>query len=253
MAFQKGFYGVSIAGTDTGSQGLVQALGSMSKSMEKYGEYVGSEQDKEVMAQAQKAARIDDFKSYQDAVDSGEIENTKSDFYIAHYDNIKGSNAGASYQTKKNMDYETFIGEQSAQDIDDLDGSGYLAWSQNYDKENYGAFKNQSPYFMKSLDTNIAQVNQQLSAKYSSHNATRAKEKYSFNYTEQVENTIRHSDKDLYKNLDALDGTSNTFRALSGPERNALVQLPASAGVATAKFPFDGLTDESALTITVGT
>ena len=36
-------------------------------------------------------------------------------------------------------------------------------------------------------------------------------------------------------------------------ERNALVQLPASAGVATAKFPFDGLTDESALTITVGT
>jgi len=36
-------------------------------------------------------------------------------------------------------------------------------------------------------------------------------------------------------------------------EKNALIQLPASAGVATAKFPFDGLTDESALTITVGT
>ena len=36
-------------------------------------------------------------------------------------------------------------------------------------------------------------------------------------------------------------------------ENNALVQLPASAGAATAKYPFDGLTDESALTITVGT
>ena len=36
-------------------------------------------------------------------------------------------------------------------------------------------------------------------------------------------------------------------------ERNALIQLPASAGAATAKYPFDGLTDESALTITVGT
>ena len=36
-------------------------------------------------------------------------------------------------------------------------------------------------------------------------------------------------------------------------EKNALIQLPASAGVATTKFPFDGLTDESALTITVGT
>ena len=36
-------------------------------------------------------------------------------------------------------------------------------------------------------------------------------------------------------------------------EKNALIQLPASAGVATAKFPFDGLTDEANLTITVGT
>jgi len=36
-------------------------------------------------------------------------------------------------------------------------------------------------------------------------------------------------------------------------ERNALIQLPASAGAATAKFPFDGLTDEANLTITTGT
>jgi hypothetical protein len=36
-------------------------------------------------------------------------------------------------------------------------------------------------------------------------------------------------------------------------EKNALIQLPASAGPATAKYPFDGLSDESALTITVGT
>ena len=36
-------------------------------------------------------------------------------------------------------------------------------------------------------------------------------------------------------------------------ERNALVQLPASAGAATAKYPFDGLGDEAALTITLGT
>ena len=36
-------------------------------------------------------------------------------------------------------------------------------------------------------------------------------------------------------------------------EKNALIQLPASAGPATAKYPFDGLADEAALTITVGT
>ena len=36
-------------------------------------------------------------------------------------------------------------------------------------------------------------------------------------------------------------------------EKNALIQLPASAGAATAKYPFDGLTDEANLTITSGT
>ena len=35
-------------------------------------------------------------------------------------------------------------------------------------------------------------------------------------------------------------------------ENNALVQLPASAGAATAKYPFDGLSDEANLTITSG-
>ena len=36
-------------------------------------------------------------------------------------------------------------------------------------------------------------------------------------------------------------------------EKNAIIQLPASAGAATAKYPFDGLADEANLTITVGT
>lgn len=222
MAFQKGFYGVSVAGTDTGSQGLVQALGSMSKSMEKYGEYVGSEQDKKVMAQAQKAARIDDFKSYQDAVDSGEIENTKSDFYIAHYDNIKGQNAGAAYQTKKNMGYQQFWADQTNADRDDLTGEEYLAWSQNYDKENYGAFKNQSSYFMKSLDTNIAQVNQQLSATYSANNTQRVQEKYKFEYITRSESILNTANPiERKEGLLNLDANSSTFRALPANERKA--------------------------------
>ena len=36
-------------------------------------------------------------------------------------------------------------------------------------------------------------------------------------------------------------------------EDNALIQLPASAGPLTTKWPFDGLADEADLTITVGT
>mgnify|MGYP003118274195 FL=1 len=38
----------------------------------------------------------------------------------------------------------------------------------------------------------------------------------------------------------------------SAEEKNAVIQLPASAGPATTKYPFDGLSDESDLTITEG-
>ena len=40
---------------------------------------------------------------------------------------------------------------------------------------------------------------------------------------------------------------------LKAEERDPLIWLPATAGAGTAKYPFDGLTDEAALTITVGT
>jgi len=36
-------------------------------------------------------------------------------------------------------------------------------------------------------------------------------------------------------------------------ERNALIQIPAGVSAADAKYPFDGLSDDSALTITAGT
>lgn len=232
MAYQKGFYGVGIAGEDTGSKGLIKALGSMSKGLSTLAQAEGIELDKKVLAEAEKAARIDNFKSYQDAVDKGEIENTKSDFFIAHYDNIKGQNAGSEYQTKKMLAYETFIGDQSSQDIDDVDGSGYMAWSSQYDADNYKNYSNNSSYFLKSLDTSVKTVNQQLSAKYATHNATRMKLKYAQNYGIAVEDVLKQgtfgtqSDnriKSMYQQINKLDQTSNQFRALTNTERNQLV------------------------------
>ena len=44
-----------------------------------------------------------------------------------------------------------------------------------------------------------------------------------------------------------LNGLTLEFTAM---EKDPLYILPASAGASTAKFPFDGLTDETALTIT---
>ena len=58
--------------------------------------------------------------------------------------------------------------------------------------------------------------------------------------TETIDGKV--SIKDISK---ALDEYQRLFKAG--------FSTPASAGAATAKFPFDGLTDEAKLTITVGT
>ena len=224
MAFQKGFYGVTYAPEDTSSKQLVSALGTLNKSLQKYGSYVGEEQDKEVMAAAEKAARVDNFKSYQDGVDKGEIENTKSDFFIAHYDNIKGANAGSEYQIKKGIAYQEFWANQTNSDEDDADGSGYLAWSQQYDKENLDQYSNTSTFFQKSLDKSIAAVNQQLGSRYAADNSKRIKEKYSLEFITRNEDLIRNTPSDeLFASLTNLDQTSDQFRALSKRERKALV------------------------------
>lgn len=224
MAFQKGFYGVTYAPENTSSKQLISALGTLNKSLQKYGSYVGEEQDKKVMAAAEKAARVDNFKSYQDGVDKGEIENTKSDFYIAHYDNIKGANAGSEYQIKKGIAYQEFWANQTNSDQDDTDGSGYLAWSQQYDKENLDQYKNTSTFFQKSLDKSISAINQQLGSRYAADNSKRIKEKYSLEFVTRNEDLIRNSpSKDLFKTLKTLDQTSQEFRALSKRERSALV------------------------------
>ena len=224
MAFQKGFYGVTYAPEDTNSKQLVSALGSFNKSLQKYGEYVGSEQDKEVMAVAERSARVDNFKSYQDGVDKGEIENTKSDFFIAHYDNIKGQNAGSEYQIKKGIAYQQFWADQTNSDNDDTDGSGYLAWSQQYDQENLDPYKNTSTYFQKGLDKSIAAINQQLGGRYAADNTKRIKEKYSLEFITRNEDLIRNTPPtELFATLTNLDQTSDQFRALSKQERKALV------------------------------
>ena len=225
MAYQKGFYGAGIAGEDTGSRGLVDALGSMNKSMQKYGEYVGTELDKEVLAAAEKAARVDTFKSYQDQVDKGEIENTKSDFWIASYDNIKGKNHGSAFIVRKQLGYAEWIAEESKTEQLDLDGSRYLAWSQEFDKEELKTLGDQSPYFMKGFDPLITQSNQSISAAYSVHNSTRAKESSILEYSEYVKNILKDTTLSFntkMKSIDTADQSAGNFRFLDGPSRDGV-------------------------------
>ena len=226
MAYQKGFYGVGIAGEDTGSKGLVDALGSMNKSMQKYGNYVGTELDKEVQAAAEKAARVDTFKSYQDQVDKGEIDNTKSDFYVAHYDNVKGKTAGIEYQTKKKMDFETWFADQTNSDIDDIDGQAYMEWATEYDANYLDSIGDTSSYFHKGFDPYVSMAGQQLSSKYASANSTRLKEKGKLNLQLVVEDTIINNSGNLENVetiINALDVQSSAFRFVTRAEFNETV------------------------------
>ena len=56
-----------------------------------------------------------------------------------------------------------------------------------------------------------------------------------------------HINWDMHKELE-----EKLSKAKNEEEKDPLIWINATAGVATAKYPFDGLTDESALTITTG-
>lgn len=236
MAFQKGFFGVGIAGQDTGSKQLVSALGSLNKNLQKYGEYVGTELDKKVKAEAEQAARIDNFKSYQDAVDSGEIEKTKSDFYIAAYDNIKGKTAGIEYNTKKRIAFETWFADMTNSDDDDVDGQQYMKWSEQYDRDYMNQMGEYSVHFHKGFDPFVAMSSQQLSSKYASANATRLKEKGKLNLQLIVEDTISKNPNDLatvQAYLNELDLQSNEFRFVGRNDFNKTVVQAAENVIST--------------------
>lgn len=228
MAFQKGFFGQGYAGEDTGSKGLIKALGSLSKGLETVAIAEGEKLDKEVKAKAEQAARIDNFKSYQDAVDKGEIDNTKSDFYIAQYDNIKGKTAGIEYNTKKRLAFESWWADQSNRDEDDVDGSAFMAWSEDYDKtylKDLGV-KDSSSYFYKGFDPYISMSSQQLSSKYASANATRLKEKGKLNLQFVIEDALMKNPNNLEEvqtYINNLDITQNQFRFVGKTEFNQVV------------------------------
>jgi len=209
MAYQKGFFGISKVGTDTGARQLVNALGTMSKGLETLAVAEGEKQDRKVKAKAEQAARSDNLKSYQDGVDAGSIDATKSEFYIATYDNIKGQAAGIEYNQKKNLAYAEFYAKQTNEDNDDVDGSGYMGWSQDYDKTYMESNKHQSNFFLKGFDPFISQTNQNLGSSYAKHNGQRLKEKGKLNLSLVLEASL----KDTIGNPDAQKEVLNSIEA----------------------------------------
>ena len=173
IKYQSGFIGSQTVSPNSETRALIDGLNTFAKGFNTFAVAKGKKITKETTAEAEKAARLDNLKSYQDGVDSGELDGTQSEFWISVYDNIKGQNAGVEFKTKKALAYNEWWAENA--ENDDLDGSLYSAWSNDFDKQYIEANKNQSSFFLKGLDGFIRGTNQQMAGMYASSTAEKLK------------------------------------------------------------------------------
>ena len=219
IKYQSGFIGAQTVSKDSEAQALINGLNTFAKGFNTFARAEGEKITKETTAEAEKAARLDNLKSYQDGVDSGELDGTQSQFWISVYDNIKGQNAGVEFKTKKALAYNEWWAENA--ENDDLDGSLYSEWSNNFDKEYIEANKNQSSFYLKGLDGYIRGTNQQMAGMYASSNAEKLKIKGKNNLISALESVI--GTDEVTTKIAELDVKTNVSRFLSKEEFNGAV------------------------------
>ncbi len=222
IRYQKNFLGAYSVPKESEAQSLVQALYQFSGGVDDLGKGLGKKITEKTTQEAEKAARLDGLKSYQEGVDSGKIEKTQSDFWISVYDNIKGEMAGVEYNTKKNLAFNEWWSDNV--DYDDTDGSLYLKWSQDYDSKYLKANQNQSSYYLKGMSGYFRAANAQLSSKYAKINAEKLKTKGTNNIISLVENHLNDDDPVMaLGKINNIDTKNNLVRFVSKREFNSAV------------------------------
>ncbi|AXH71600.1 hypothetical protein P200_gp032 [Pelagibacter phage HTVC200P] len=219
IKYQSGFIGSQTVSPNSETRALIDGLNTFAKGFNTFAVAKGKKITEQTTAEAEKAARLDNLKSYQDGVDSGELDGTQSEFWISVYDNIKGQNAGVEFKTKKALAYNEWWAENA--ENDDLDGSLYSAWSNDFDKQYIEANKNQSSFFLKGLDGFIRGTNQQMAGMYASSNAEKLKIKGKNNLISALEGVI--GTDEVNAKIDELDVKTNVSRFLSKDEFNDAV------------------------------
>jgi hypothetical protein len=192
--YQSGFLpSIKVNKEESPGRALVQALDKFSAAVDSYGKGKADEYTAITTAEAEQAARIDSFKTYQEAVDSGQIDKTKSKYWVSVYDNVKGQQQGLAFNTTKQVAFQEWWAGNSAND--DLDGSLYNKWSSEFDqkyfKEKVG---NVSTYFLKGLENYVKASNQQIGTSYASYNTQKLKINAENNLINILENKIQLDD-----------------------------------------------------------
>ena len=219
IRYQSGFIGSKDVSRDSEAAALVDGLNTFAKGFNTFAKAKGEKITEKTTQEAEKAARLDNLKSYQDGVDSGKLDGTASEFWISVYDNIKGQNAGAEFQTSKAIAYNEWWAENV--ENDDFDGSLFQAWSSEFDSKYIEANKNQSNFYLKGLEGFIKGTNANLGASYAQANATKLKTKGKNNVIEIIEATIGNGD--VKAKIAELDVKTNLSRFLTKEDFNGAV------------------------------
>lgn len=219
IRYQSGFIGSRDVSRDSEAAALVDGLNTFARGFDTFAKAKGEKITKQTTAEAEKTARLDNLKSYQDGVDSGELDGTQSEFWISVYDNIKGQSAGAEFQTSKAIAYNEFWSENV--ENDDYDGSLYQSWSSEFDSKYIEANKDQSNFYLKGLEGFIKGTNANLGASYATSNAQKLKTKGKQGVIEVLEAVIGQGD--VKAKIAELDVKTNLSRFLTKDEFNSSV------------------------------
>jgi len=219
IRYQSGFIGSRDVSRDSEAQALVDGLNTFARGFNTFAKAKGDKITKQTTAEAEKTARLDNLKSYQDGVDSGKLDGTESEFWISVYDNVKGQNAGAEFQTSKAIAYNEWWAENV--ENDDYDGSLFQAWSSEFDSKYMEANKDQSNFYLKGVEGFIKGTNANLGASYATSNAQKLKTKGKQNVIKVIEGVIGQGD--VKTKIAELDVKTNLSRFLTKDEFNASV------------------------------
>lgn len=219
IRYQSGFIGSRDVSRDSEAQALVDGLNTFARGFNTFAKAKGDKITKQTTAEAEKTARLDNLKSYKDGVDSGKLDGTQSEFWISVYDNVKGQNAGAEFQTSKAIAYNEWWAENV--ENDDYDGSLFQAWSSDFDSKYMEANKDQSNFYLKGVEGFIKGTNANLGASYATSNAQKLKTKGKQNVIKVIEGVIGQGD--VKTKIAELDVKTNLSRFLTKDEFNASV------------------------------
>jgi hypothetical protein len=225
IRYQSGFIGSQTVSRESEATALVDGLNTFARGFDTLAKTKGEKITKETTAEAEKTARLDNLKSYQNGVDSGELDGTQSEFWISVYDNIKGQSAGAEFQTSKAIAYNEWWAENV--ENDDYDGSLYQSWSSEFDSQYIEANKDQSNFYLKGLEGFIKGTNANLGASYATSNAQKLKTKGKQSVIEVIEAVIGQGIWSIEGGVKAkiaeLDVKTNLSRFLTKDEFNSSV------------------------------